>query len=157
MKEFVIMPVEYTRSYYTCSGCDTAYKKYGNLMKHIKRPIFPRHNQSALTLIVVQEKLKIRDYISQFLGVLNQIWKSESCNDPHTSFCSQHWTEYCTSKANIAKFLKHQTHLAIWDSCLTHMVDTHGPVCSGRLPECQWCQWCSRCQLPKSQHWPHSP
>ena len=65
------------------------HKKYGNLMKHIKRPIFPRHTQSALTLIVVQEKLKIRDYISQFLGVLNQIWKSESYDEPHSSVCSQ--------------------------------------------------------------------
>ena len=55
VKELVIIPVKYTPSYNTCSGCDTLHKKYGNLMKHIKRPIFPRHIQSALTLIVVQK------------------------------------------------------------------------------------------------------
>ena len=62
----------------------------------------------------------------------------------------KHWPNSSSSK-----------HVLLFRSCLTHMVDTHGPVCSGRLPECQWCKWCSgdtsRCQLPKSQHWPHSP
>ena len=57
------------------------HKKYGNLMRHIDGPIFPRHDQSTLNLIVVKN-LKITDYLSQFLGVLNQIWRSETTMTP---------------------------------------------------------------------------
>ena len=79
------------------------HKKYGNLMKHIDGPIFPRHDQSTLNLIVVKN-LKITDYLSQFLGVLNQIWRSETTMTPlFVSFVHNRWTEYRTPNVNIGQ------------------------------------------------------
>ena len=97
--------VEYTRSYYTCSGCDTAYKKYGNLMKHIERPIFPRHNQSALTLIVVQKTENHRLYFTVFRSVESnmEIWKLQCAS---TLGCSGQNT--APQKPTLPTFLKHQ-------------------------------------------------
>ena len=68
-KDLVIMLVKYTQSYYTCSECDTGNKKYGNLMKHMERPIFPRHVQSTLTLIVVQKTENHGLYFTVFRSV----------------------------------------------------------------------------------------
>ena len=105
VKELVIMPVKYTRSYYTCSGCDTAYKKYGNLMKHIERPIFPRHIQSALTLIVVQKTENHRLYFTVFRSVESnmEIWKLQCAS---TLGCCEQNT--APQKPTLPTFLKHQ-------------------------------------------------
>ena len=130
VKELVIIPEKYTPSYYTCSGWDTLDKKYGNLMKHIKRPIFPRHNQSALTLIVVQKTEWL--YFTVFRGVESnmEIWKLQ-------------WTLllFLFTAVNSILHLKSQNIAQIPQtpkslqfkvcSCLTHKFDTHGLVCCG--------------------------
>ena len=135
-------------------------------MKHIERPIFPRHNQSALTLIVVQKTKNHRLYFTVFRSVESnmEIWKLQcksalGCCDQNTA----------PQKPTLPTFLKHQKFAIQSKSCLTHMDNfavvasaaggkdfeqkitkyfcgislTH--ICSGRERGGRW-------QLSKSQH-----